>query len=156
MATSTVIRNTKALAERGVINHEVNGDGYSVWSINISEEPEPKAGPKNEPAARPAAQESMYEKAKVLAKVCRMDFESNKGMLLGHAKKLPISTEEILDLFGPEGTWYRLDFRGKKGSPPALKQVATEFLKLQQAEISLTQSLDAPSNSVIKNGELFV
>lgn len=155
IATTTVIRNTKALAERGIITHEINASGWSVWSIIINDEPE-ESKPEPEKKAYTPAQESMYDKAKTLAEVCRMDFESNKGMLLGHAKKLPISGEEIRDLFGPGGTWYRLDFRGKKGSPPALKQISTEFLKLKQAEITGTQSLDGPSNSVVKNGELFV
>lgn len=154
MATTTVIRNTKALADRGIITHEINPSGWSVWSIVINEEPEPK--PEPAPKAYTPAQESMYDKAKTLAEVCRMDFETNKGMLLGHAKKLPISGEEIRDLFGPGGTWYRLDFRGKKGSPPALKQITTEFLKLQQAETTGAQPPEGPSNSVVKNGELFV
>lgn len=155
LATTTVIRNAQALADRGIITHEINQSGYSVWSIIINDEPEePK--PEPEKKAYTPAQESMYDKAKTLAEVCRMDFEANKGMLLGHAKKLPITGEEIRDLFGPGGTWYRLDFRGKKGSPPALKQITTEFLKLKQAEITGTQPLDGPSNSVVKNGELFV
>lgn len=155
IASSTVIRNTKALADRGIIDHEINASGYSVWSINISDEPvEKPAAP--EPKVYTPAQESMFDKAKTLAEVCRMDFQSNKGMLLGNAKKLPISSEEIRDLFGPGGTWYRLDFRGKKGSPPMLKQISTEFLKLQQAENSGAESLEGPSNSIVKNGELFV
>lgn len=154
MATTTVIRNTKALADRGVITHEISPSGWSVWSIVINEEPEPK--PEPAPKAYTPAQESMYDKAKTLAEVCRMDFETNKGMLLGHAKKLPLSGEEIRDLFGPGGTWYRLDFRGKKGSPPALKQITTEFLKLQQAETTGAQPPEGPSNSVVKDGELFV
>lgn len=164
LATTTVIRNAQALADRGIITHEINQSGYSVWSIIITDEPapvepspvEPRLFNSRQTASFTPAQESMYEKAKTLAEVTRMDFDSNKGMLLGHAKKLPISSEEIRDLFGPGGTWYRLDFRGIKGSPPALKQISTEFLKLKQAEIDGSQSQDGPSNSVVKDGQLFV
>jgi len=158
MAASTVIRNTKSLAAKGIINHEIDSSGYSVWSINISGSSEMKKEPKStrqKPQPSAASSGNQYAKAKALASVCQMDFESNKGILFGFAKRLPLSAEEIIDLFGPGGAWYRLDFRGKKGSPPVLKQVTTEFLKLQQAEISGEQSLDAPSNSIIKNGELF-
>ena len=155
LAISTIIRATKRLEEEGWITHTLNSNRAAVWSINVvdDKEEETTEGPKK------TKQEPMYDKAQALAEVCRMDFESNKGMLLNQAKRLPLSAKETLDLFGPGGPWYRYDFRGKKNSPPVLKQVFSEFKKLQQAELFAeeTQESESPTKAVInKNGELYL
>lgn len=153
MATTTLVRNARSLEERGFITHGLNYKGVSVWSIVLTEETEVKEEKPKFPAK---VTESVYDKAKKLAEITRMDFETNKGMLLSHAKKLPLTQEELIDIFGPGGTWYRYDFRGKMGSPPSLKQLSTEFLKLRQKEQESASSLDVPSESLLKNGELFI
>lgn len=154
MAITTVIRTAKALLDRGLIEHRISTRGISEWAVVIQEEEKPKE-PAPEKKYTPD-QETMYGKAKALAEVCRIDLNANKGMLLGTAKKLPISAAEIVDLFGPGGAWYQYDFRGKKNSPPSIKQVLTEFVKMKAAVDSGMESLDGPSNAVVKDGQIYV
>ena len=147
LAVSTVIRNAKALESRGIIRHEYDGYGKSIWSIIIEQEEEQ---PKKEKPK--TAKESVYDKAVALAAVCKMDFQTNKGMLLGNAKRIPLTVSELNELFGPNGVWYIHDFRGKKGSPPSLKQVSTEFKKLQ-GMISVPE--ETKNNSVVIDGAIY-
>jgi DNA-binding transcriptional regulator YhcF (GntR family) len=158
LAISTVMRATKRLEDLGFITHALNSNRAAVWSINVKEEegtPEETGSPDE---AKKTKQEPLYDKAQALAEVCRMDFESNRGMLLNQAKRLPLTAKEVLDLFGPGGPWYRYDFRGKKNSPPVLKQVFSEFKKLQQQELFVeeTQESESPTKAVIKNGEIYL
>jgi hypothetical protein len=152
MAITTVIRTAKGLVDKGVVGHRVSERGISEWEVVIVEEEKPKEQTKK----YTPEQESMYGKAKAIAEVCRIDLNANKGMLLGTAKKLPIPATEIVDLFGPGGAWYRYDFRGKKNSPPTVKQVLTEFVKMRQAADAGMEALDGPSNAVIRDGEIYV
>lgn len=155
IAVSTVIRNAKVLEEKGLITKRVGPTGFSEWSVVLQE---PTKKPKKKPGKKEYTpeQESMYAKAQALAEVCQMDFEANKGMLLGNAKRLKdLTADEIRDLFGEGGAWYRLDFRGKKGSPPAIKQIGTEYLKLRKLEQQAGDDQDLPSDSVVKDGELY-
>ena len=152
MAITTVIRTAKGLVDKGVVGHRVSERGILEWEVVIVEEEKPKEQTKK----YTPEQESMYGKAKAIAEVCRIDLNANKGMLLGTAKKLPIPATEIVDLFGPGGAWYRYDFRGKKNSPPTVKQVLTEFVKMRQAADAGMEALDGPSNAVIRDGEIYV
>lgn len=149
LAVSTVIRNAKALESRGIIRHDYDEFGKSVWSIIIEQEDEK---PKKQADDTITKKESVYDKAVALAAVCKMDFQTNKGMLLGNAKRIPLTAPEINELFGPNGVWYIHDFRGKKGSPPSLKQVSTEFKKLQ-GMISVPE--ETKNNSVVIDGAIY-
>jgi hypothetical protein len=153
MAITTVIRTAKSLTDKGIIEHRINSRGISEWTIVIKEETEPAV---DEPKKYTPDQETMYDKAKALADVCRIDLKANKGMLLGTAKKLPLSAAEIIELFGQGGAWYQYDFRGKKNSPPMLKQISTEFVKMRQAMDLGTEQASGPSNAMVKDGEIYV
>lgn len=65
-----------------------------------------------------------YNLAVVLADVCKMDLNANKGRLLREAKLLneatPTPTAELVSSkYGGGGWWYANDWRGQKGEPPA-------------------------------------
>lgn len=157
LAISTVMRAAKRLEEKGWITHSLNSNRAAIWSINVTDVDETKdASNPDEP--KKTKQEPLFDKAQAMAEVCKMDFDANKGMLLNQAKRMPLSSEEIKDLFGPNGAWYRLDFRGKKNSPPSIKQLFSEFKKLKETEqnIAFDQENVPATKALIKDDELYL
>lgn len=156
LAPTTVRNATKRLEEKGWLVRKLDSGKAYIYELRINQEEDKDM---EEEIRKHVKQEPLYDKAKALAEVCHMDFKANKGMLLNNAKKLPISSGEVLDLFGPGKAWYQFDFRGKKNSPPVVKQVLSEFKKLQQAELFADEELaTAPTNKSIVNddGSIYV
>ena len=106
----------------------------------------------------PKQNREMYHLARAIAKVCKIDYEANKGRLFAEAKRLakadPKPTPELVYLhYGPGKTWYQRDWRGRKGNLPTLGQVrltwtqmVTEWQPQSTVPAILDQSgLDAPN-----------
>jgi len=90
--------------------------------VPVPEIPNNGSGKKDLKGTRKSAppDASLYPLAEALATVCKMDLESNKGMLFREAKTIKgkLSIEELLQDYGIGGIWYSCDWRGKKGEPP--------------------------------------
>lgn len=117
------------------------GDGcYKLESVKMIDSPtlpyddgvhQQQSKPKVASAAKVERKYSPYDMAIALATVCNMDFEMNKGRLLGEAKKMgDVNPGQIVELFGKQSPWYLYDFRGKVGSPPTPAQVRSEWAKM--------------------------
>lgn len=77
---------------------------------------------------------SIFSLAQALAQVCEIDFDMDKGRMLREAKNFKDRTpEEIITLFGKGGAWYKMDWRGQRGSPPTVAQVKTEWMKISKS-----------------------
>jgi hypothetical protein len=81
---------------------------------------------KKERRAR-ATPPEQFEVAQALADVTGMSFPANRARLAVEARELlkddRVSAKLILEEYGANGTWYRMDFRGKKGERPTLRQI---------------------------------
>jgi hypothetical protein len=74
-------------------------------------------------APSPKPPNETYETATILAEICAMDFEVNKGRLLKEAKLLlkatPKATPAVLrENYGAGGWWWSFDWRGKEKEWP--------------------------------------
>ena len=74
---------------------------------------------------------SLYLLAMALSEVSGLSFEANKERIFREAKLLskdPNATpERIRADYGPGGSWYSCDWRGKKGQAPTLEQARSTF-----------------------------
>ena len=65
-----------------------------------------------------------YQIARTLAEVTRIDFDKNRARLMAEAKYYTLADIPTLrTAYGPGGTWYRTDWRGKRGELPNLASI---------------------------------
>jgi hypothetical protein len=74
--------------------------------------------------------EMLFECAEAIAEVCRMDLKipAIKGRIFKRAKDLllasvPPTPDRIREIYGHGGTWYRKDWRGRKGDAPTPENI---------------------------------
>lgn len=133
----TVVRNIGILVERGFITktnrQRPNGSNtsclYRIIFDSFDSPPLEYVNLPDQKSKEPEAPKvNKFPIAVALSKCCKMNLEMNKGRLLKEAKTLETSasnfTLELLEaVYGPEGYWYQVDFRGRKGDPPTSQQI---------------------------------
>lgn len=80
-----------------------------------------------------------------------MDISANwakLGKLAKSLQKAGYSSENVLHCFGPDGTWYSQDWRGKKGDLPNMKSIAEEIGKLSKKTVSIQTNGNALNEAV--------
>lgn len=110
--------STTSNAYRILFDIEVNPTFLRVYS---EEEDEPAAPPK--PPEEDHLPINVLDMATVLAKVCKLDENLNKGMLFKNASdliKAGYSVGDVLQIYSEDGPWYTQDFRGQKGEAPTI------------------------------------
>lgn len=79
-----------------------------------------------------------------IANACHMDLSLNIGMLRKNAKDLleaGYTVQDIVRLYGENGAWYGLDFRGKKGEIPTIGAIRATIATLMHSTKGLPEEV---------------
>ena len=82
-----------------------------------------------------------YSLAVTIAEVCHVSYEAMQGRLFKVAKEIAqderVTPELIRKVFSKGGVWYSQDWRGQKGQPPGIGDIAENLFKWDISEVNV-------------------